>query len=293
MTAAAVASAPAPVCDQFRAAAVADRIVVLHAELERLAGEADLEPGGRADGLFSELVELCGHRSGPDAATVLADPRVGAATTRLRGLCADGEFRLERSWARRIAAAADPERELAAFPYLENYRALTALEVHTLAGCQPDSGVGRVCVLGSGPLPLTALLTARALGAAVDAVDLDPEATALAGQVLRGLAGGGLVHACTDDAGRFPGVDGADVVILAALVGLDPAAKQAVIASVTRRMRPGGLLVVRSAHRLRTLLYPPCGVDEVLASGAGRLRPLAEVHPLADVVNSFVVAART
>jgi nicotianamine synthase len=265
-------------------AASGNRIVDLYGHLERLALGPGLDPGGRVDEVFGELVERC---LSEDAETVLADPRVAALAPRLRALCAEGEYRLELSWARRVVAA--PET-LADFPYWANYRALTALELHTVAGlgAAPD----RVCVLGSGPLPLTALLAARVLGRPVDAVDLDPEASDLAGEVVRRLPGGELVRSHLADARDFAGVADADLVVLAALVGLDPAGKQAVIGAVARRMRSGSVLVVRSAYGPRTLLYPPVGPADLAAAGGGRLRLLAEVHPLHEVVNSLVVARR-
>jgi nicotianamine synthase len=274
----------------------ADQIIDLYGDLERQALGAGLEPSGPVDRIFAGLVDLCAP--GVDGAgavladTVLADTRVAAVAPRLRALCADGEYRLELAWARRVAAARDAESTVSAFPYWENYRALTALELHTAAGLRTDPVPARICVLGSGPLPLTALLTARELGRPVDAVDVDPEATALAGDVLRRLPGGELVRPHLADAQDFPGVAEADLVVLAALVGPDPARKHAVIASVAERMRPGAVLLVRSAYGLRTLLYPPVGPADLAAAGAGRLRLLAEVHPLHEVVNSLVVAQR-
>jgi len=275
------------------AAELADRVVALHAGLEALSHAGDLEPGDLTDALFTALVEACAHRPHGEVEAVLADPRVRALVPRLRELCADGEFRLERSWAHRVAVSAHPDRELEAFPYLDNYRALTALELGLLAGLAPTAAPERVCVLGSGPLPLTALLTARALGIPVDAVDLDGDASLLAREVLRRLPGGHLVHVHRADARHFPGMADADVVVLAALVGLDRGDKRGVIAAVTARMRPGALLAVRSAHRLRTLLYPAVTPDEIVAAGGGRLTALAEVRPFHDVVNSLVVAVRT
>lgn len=269
-----------------------DRILAVHRRLERLAAESALEPDEPTGEAFAELVGLCTHRSGPDAAAVLADPRVSALTGRLRELCADGEFRLERRWARRVLAATDARQELEAFPYLDNYRALAALEGHTLAAVR-TAGPRRLCVLGSGPLPLTALLLARELGVQTDAVDLDAEATVLATAVLRRLPGGGLVSPQQGDARRADVVGAADVVVLAALVGLDPVSKRAVVAAVADRMRPGALLLARGARRLRTLLYPPLDIDDLTAAGDGRLAPQAEVHPATDVVNSFVIAVRT
>lgn len=266
---------------------MADRVLDLYGRLERLAAGTGLDPGPDTDRAFGELVALCLEEVGPG---VLADPRVAAVTPRLRELCAAGEYRLERSWARRVAAAADPEAELRGFPYLENYRALTRLELHTVAGLRA-TGPGRVCVLGSGPLPLSALLTARALGAAVDAVDVEADATGLAAAVLGRFPDGGLVRTHRADARDFAGLAGADLVVLAALVGLDRPGKQAVLGAVAGRMRPGAVLVVRGAHRLRTLLYPPVDPRDVAA--AGRLQVLAEVRPHHDVVNSLLVAAVT
>ncbi len=277
---------------------LAGRVVAAYGELERLVRESDLEPDEPTNQAFTELVALCGHRPEAEVAAVLADARVRAVTQRLRQLCAAGEFRLERCWARRIAAAADPAGELRAFPYLDNYRALAALEVQSLsgllaAGAGAGRALARVCVLGSGPLPLTALLLARGLGASVEAVDRDAEATALARAVLRRLPGGRRVLVCSGEAADFAGVSSADLVVLAALVGVDPVEKQGVLARVADQMRPGAVLLVRSAHRLRTLLYPPITVDELTAASAGLLRPLAEIRPMTEVVNSFLVAVRS
>lgn len=47
-----------------------------------------------------------------------------------------------------------------------------------------------------------------------------------------------------------------DVVYLAALVGSTKAQKEEIISDVSSRMRPGAFLVMRSAHSLRSLLYP-------------------------------------
>lgn len=274
---------------------VVEGVLAAHQRLERLARRTDLEPDEQTNRAFGELVSVCAHRSEPVSAAVLADPRVGAVTARLRQLCADGEFRLERAWARRIAAAGNGVAELRSFPYLDNYDALVALELQTviaLLAAADRPAPARSCILGSGPLPLTALLVARRLGCVVDAVDLDAEATVLARDVLRRLPGGGLVRPRHDDARHFDGIGGADVVLLAALVGLEPAAKRSVASAVADRMRPGALLVVRSAYRLRTLLYPPLTADDLIAAAEGRLRALAEVHPMTDVVNSFVIAER-
>lgn len=270
--------------------ALVGRVLHLHDRLQRLAATTGLGPSGPVDAAFSELVALCTSVPDSQAAAVRADPRVAAVERPLRRLCAEGEYLLEAHWAGRIATAGRPTAELERFPYLQNYRDLTALELHIVAGMRP--GPLRACVLGSGPLPLTALLTARALGSEVDAVDLDPHATRSAASVLGRLPDGHRVRTHQADARTFTGVARADLVVLAALVGLDPEEKRAAVAAVADRMRPGALLVVRSAHRLRALLYPAV-TPEDLTDSAGTLRLLVEIHPLTDVINSVLVAVRT
>ena len=47
-----------------------------------------------------------------------------------------------------------------------------------------------------------------------------------------------------------------DVVHVAALVGNTSEEKTLIIADVVRRMKAGALLILRTAHSLRSLLYP-------------------------------------
>lgn len=263
------------------ARAVADEVLTLHRDL---AGCADLSPGPVTDDLFTRLVALAtAIRSDAVAAAVLADPGVAAVLDDLRSLCARGETLMERCWARRIVAADDPGAELARFPYLDNYRDLTRLELHAVAGHLP-APPRRMLFVGSGPLPLTAVMLAAHHGVAVDGLDLDPQAVDLGRQVTRALGVEGVAVRAGDvlDAADL---DGYDAVCLAALVGLDTTTKARVLAHVRARLRPGALVLVRSAHSLRGLLYPVVVPGEL----AG-LEPLAVVHPFTDVVNSVVLA---
>lgn len=47
-----------------------------------------------------------------------------------------------------------------------------------------------------------------------------------------------------------------DVVFLAALVGMDTSAKLAILGGLVRKLKPGALVVARSAKGLRAVLYP-------------------------------------
>jgi SAM-dependent methyltransferase len=258
----------------------ADRIVHL---TDQLAALPDLRPDPRTDALFGDLVQTVLATPDRQAQDILTHPEVHRRRAVVRDLAAHGETALEHAWADQIITASDPRAALAAFPYLDNYHRLTALEARLLAhsGGTPTS----VAVLGSGPLPLSALGYADALGASVVGLDRDATAIALARQVADRL-GSTAVRFEQADAADV-GLTGYDAVVLAALVGETPSAKAGILRKVAASMRPGALLLARSARGLRTLLYPPVDLGAM-----PDFQVLEVVHPTDEVINSVVVARR-
>ncbi len=61
---------------------------------------------------------------------------------------------------------------------------------------------------------------------------------------------------CADASSPDVDLSSFDVVYLAALVGSCSKHKHNILADVAKRMKPRGLVVLRSAHSLRKLLYP-------------------------------------
>jgi nicotianamine synthase len=249
----------------------------------RLAAAPDLRPGAVIDGLFAELVALVLDTPAAEADAVLDDPVVQKLLPRLVQLSAQGEYELELAWAERIAASRRPHNELRRFPYLANYRELSRLEHAAVAGhC---GRVRRVAFVGSGPLPLTALFLADRFGVAVDNIDVDAAAVTAAGAV--GVALGidrWTFHqhdVLTHDLARY------DLVVLAALVGLGADDKHRILAHLAATMAPGALLLARSAHGLRRLLYP-----EADPSRVDGFRLLGVIQPRGRVINSVAVACR-
>jgi nicotianamine synthase len=59
------------------------------------------------------------------------------------------------------------------------------------------------------------------------------------------------------------------------------------VAKTRRRLRPGALLVVRTAHGLKTLLYPEVGPESL----AG-LEPQVAIRPFNEVINSVIIAEK-
>jgi nicotianamine synthase len=234
--------------------------------------------------LFSELVTLCSTSRGD---RVLDCPQIRAIMPSLHRLCGEGEYELEREWALRVIDSGFPVRELARFPYYDNYRKLVDLEVHALFGLG-YTRLRSAAFIGSGPLPLSAILLANRFGLAVDSIDRKPEAHALAVKATDRLGLGAALRFHRADLLEFSSLKEFEIVFLAALVGADRAEKRRIVRHLAAHMRPGALLVVRTAHQLRSLLYPHIRLED-LSGFAAKL----VLHPLNEVINSVIVTECT
>lgn len=210
----------------------------------------------------------------------------------MRNLAALAETHLESHWAQYAATAADETEgngalldpptskykinagyaRLMEFPYYENYVDLTRMELSAINAVTP-SAPQRIAFIGSGPLPLTSLCMYDALKFSNDGkiadfklppesviINIDHDLNAISqstalckklGQRARGMS-----FICQDAKSLELELSGCDVVFLAALVGATQREKESILTSIVGRMRPGSLLVIRTAHSLRTLLYP-------------------------------------
>ena len=181
----------------------ADAIAFLKATHRTLAEQEDLSPNNpEVNNCLGALVatlrrwqaagfgaELSGH---PDLAEVAAG---------LPGLCGAAEGEMEKWWCRKILASPCPGAQaLAAFWYLDEYRALCQSELALLGGRSAE----HFAFLGSGALPLTAILLAQSgPGICVQCVDWDGEACELAARLIALLGLGNRVDVTEGDARDF------------------------------------------------------------------------------------------
>lgn len=85
-----------------------------------------------------------------------------------------------------------------------------------------------------------------------------------------------------------------DVINLAALVGETQTHKEEIILNVARQMKPGAVMIVRSARGLRTCLYPEFDIQRDSCTEIRQLLdPITEVYPLDRVVNSAIILRKT
>jgi nicotianamine synthase len=187
---------------------------------------------------------------------------------------------------------------LTLFPYHDNYTALSRLECSSLDAFLPVcSSVCRptprsIAFIGSGPLPLTSFCVSdRYPEAVVWNIDRDAEALALSAQVARTTGYGPKMRFVLEDVNsggaKSGGWRSSEVVFLAALVGLDSAAKLDILQDLASQLEPGTLVLARSARGMRSVLYPVLELSADLQRVGFEV--LAEVHPWTKVVNSVIV----
>lgn len=252
---------------------------------QQLAAAPSLEPSDYVTSLFADVVSLCISRQ-PEAVVdqALRDPRIVELRPRFCRLCADHIFREERAWSRRISASPDPWAELLNCPNYCNYVQLCDVEIHSvlaLTGRTPK----RLLFAGSGPVPITSVLFVNGFQLAVDNLEVDREAFNLGRHLVHQLGKAGSMGFIHSDLRDFTDLKVYDVVCLAALVGLSPEEKREFTAHLSRHMRSDALLLVRSAHGLRSLIYPPIDVEDLVG-----FVPQLVLRPYTTVMNSVLIA---
>ncbi|KAJ4364065.1 hypothetical protein N0V83_009520, partial [Neocucurbitaria cava] len=233
-----------------------------------------LAPSEQVNNRLTRLVNLCISPNStslmPQFSSILGAKRL---CEHLRPICAEAEGDLERHWAKRMIKSAveankstsSTQRLLNAFPYYQNYIDLCRLECSTLEAFLPNSTPtpSKLAFIGSGPLPLTSICVLdRYPNATVHNIDRDGSALEVSHELCKQLGYASRMSFAQEDISSLnDGKEKADwktfeVVFLAALVGMDTPSKLAILASLAGKLRPGTLVVTRSAQGLRSVLYP-------------------------------------
>jgi nicotianamine synthase len=158
-------------------------------------------------------------------------------------------------------------QRLTEFPYFDNYVDLSRMElsaIHAIKSLAPR----KIAFIGSGPLPLSSLCLCKALDKAhgrpgsttVLNIDNNPQAISQSRALAKGLGKGaqGMEFLCHEVGSAPLDLRVFDVVYLAALVGMTQVEKEICLIEVVKGMMEGALVVIRTAHGLRGLLYPVC-----------------------------------
>lgn len=188
----------------------------------------------------------------------------GINMTELWSLLAEAEGQMEAFWAREIV---DDVASIEDFPYFDNYQLLTQREhraiIKAMASGMPKPK--RLVFIGSGPLPLSAMLLAQQLDLPTLCIDCDEQAAKLSIDVISNAHPGGYlaVESCNGTDVEF---HCNDLVFVAALVD----DKQDIL---ERASKTETHVAVRDATGIRRVLYPELElshlVDRLLATEPG------------------------
>lgn len=249
--------------------------------LARVQAFEDMTPTPVFNAAVNELIETIIALPAEDAYLVTDELRKTVQT-----LISDIQGCREADWARRIIESSDPQAVLAQFPYMENYNRIVSREIGLLeAGGLAVAPAHRMLVIGSGPLPITALQFYQRRGVVVDQSDIDASALELGRRVSRALALPGdylLGAGATLTPDRHY-----DVIFVAALAGGSHEEKQAIVTNLLPYLTPGGRLLLRSSRGARSVIYPVVDAANLVGT-----RLLAEAHPSDIVINSSLVFER-
>lgn len=242
----------------------------------------DLRPSPIVNQTLSTLVNTIIHSN--DDFIHAIPPDIQA---KVRSYCAQAESELELYWSRRISKSKQPAQELQNFPYWDNYAQLAPHELKLVKLSLPaKASVRRCLVIGSGPLPMTAIHLQRELGhePIIDQVDNDNKALR-AGRLLwqkTGHANGDFMYGNGESVSLPPRTY--DLILVAALAGDTVAEKQAIITNILPSLRKEGRIIVRSAVGIRGLLYQPFEPQALRG-----VHHLTSYHPDDETINSVYV----
>jgi len=219
--------------------------------------------------------ELDGHIRGVKGDLcdrVFDDPQIRDIETRLHRLRACYELDKEILEATAILDGADPGAALARMTKQQSYWTLTPDVREALVDCR------NVAVIGSGPLPLTALAVASELGCQVTCIERDPLAFDLGTRLIDMTDQRELIETVCADVDDMSVMTSFDAVLGSVLLGVsvddsNHAPKHDVVNRMMSRADPNTLLVLRDPFALGRLFYPPMDLARLSALDVVRLDP--------------------
>ncbi len=249
--------------------------------VSRLLAVNDFTPSKKVNGLFSFMVNR-----------VIANPNLHQefpyryCKKSLRAQASKGEYHLEKYEAQKIICSQNPQQTMETFLYYHHYRTLVEREMRLFQSLTKRLP-SHVVFLGSGPLPLTAILLAQNFGVQVTLVDRDDEAIALSGKVIDALQLSSYIHAVKADAMNYADYRGVDMVLVAGLIEKSQAGEAELYRQLFQSISLETIVLIRSAKDARTLLY-----DEVSTEVDAYFYRLAEEHPSDFILNSMILCQK-
>ena len=242
---------------------------------DTLIGAEDLSPANEdINKCLSAFVSAVLNVSDDNVPDILGSARIQELRHGMLPRLSVAEFEMEKHFGQHFAnAGAIHTTNLDEFWYRQCYKDLVQEEVD--AG--RSLGItfnehSRICFVGSGPLPMTAIDMHLITGAQITCIDCDENAVELSSKMIENLGLSDVIHvskseACDVDYGQ------GDVIFVASLV----ANKKDVVAKI-RETAPHAYVGVRSVEGIKAMLYEPVNHDAFTENGLTYLGSSQDTH---------------
>lgn len=253
-----------------------------------LKWQPTLEPNSMINFLFEKLVEKISKATIEQEDVVLNSKILELLKPGLNTLCERAEGLLEKHWAKQFLSVGPLcLQDLASFPYFTNYQLLSDWELSLVTvylGFAPK----KILFVGSGCLPLSALLLSERSDLMVDCLEIDEESAKLSTSLIQKLGLYNQVKVIHNDFFRTKDFSHYDVVIVAALVGNNELEKRDVLCHLKENLASGKSSLIRSATGLKKLLY-----QEVNPAWLADFKEVQLHHPPSpEIINSVILAKK-
>lgn len=245
---------------------------------DRILQLDSLKPSKKTNDVFSDLVKFCEQNNDIS----LKKPQI----QKLRELSSVAEYEMEVFWAEKILNSKDTNKELEKFWYYRNYEQLVDLEYVNVVCLYKN--IKNILFIGGGPLPLTAILLCKKYGLSCTILERDLASYNTSVKLLEKLNLSRKIKVLNIDAENYSRYNTFNLIYLAAMVGEDEATKSSIISTVYTKLQKGKLLLCRSSHGTRKLLYTP-----IAKKLLKEVNPILEVRPYNSIINSFFILQKT
>lgn len=240
---------------------------------------SDLRPNAQTNLVLTNLVESIVLNQ--DASRIKQFKK--HTINKIRKISSNSETEMEIYWSKKISESKSPHDEMKKFPYIDNYIELTQreLELVRLSGLSLNQK-SQVLVIGSGPLPLSAIELNHQTDAKISQVDNSGPAINLSQKLCESI---GMKTKYYLNSGQDVKLKkDYDLILIAALAGDSTKAKQKILDNVLPNLSQNGRIILRSAIGMRELLYPGIKADRLK-----HVKKLVEYHPQDYVINSVYI----
>lgn len=236
--------------------------------------------------LYAEIEASMQKASFEEKTAVLSDPEILELLPANHRIRAAYELDKEVQEAEHMLDETDPQKALSDIIEHQSYWILTEPVLEALSGAK------RVAVIGSGPLPLTAIAVAERTNAEVTCYERDTVAYDLGDKIIELSKARDKITSLCESAVPGPDMAGFDAILCAVLLGVSVEdehhhTKKELLTGFAQAMGSNGKVILRDPYQLGALFYPKAGIEEELSLQSRRFDP--DMKPGDPYRSSFLI----